>query len=124
METALNEVFDGKMMAGINMLKGLGDTVKDMATTCKTAWTGETMSFGSWVLGTVEDPESLGYKVTTAFLVKEKRDMLANEIGLMINFLFYEGYYFGAGNNLGLMINLIFGAPEISASDPDFYFLA
>ena len=106
------------------MLKGLGDTFKDMATTCKTAWTGETMGFGSWVLGTVQDPVGLGYNVTTAFLVKERRDMLANEIGLMINFLFYEGYYFGAGNNLGLMINLIFGAPEIAPTDPDFYFLA
>ena len=112
------------MMAGINMLKGLGEPVMDAATTCKTAWTNDAVILGSWVLGTVADPESLGYSVTTAFLVKEKRDVLANEIGLMINFLFYEGYYYGAGNNLGLMVNLIFGGPETPHSDPDFYFLA
>ena len=84
-ESALNEVFDGKLMAGINQLKGMTKSFKDTAMTCKTAWTGETMSFGSWVLGVVNDPEGIGYNITTKFFVKESRDMIASELGLMIN---------------------------------------
>ena len=38
--------------------------------------------------------------------------MLAAEIGLMINDLFANKYYWGAGNNLGLILNEIFGGPD------------
>merc|ERR1712013_177785 len=84
-ESALNEVFDGKMMAGVKELMGMTNSLKETMTTCKTAWTGETFHFGSWVLGVVKNPQGIGYNVTTKFLVKESRDMIASNIGLMIN---------------------------------------
>ena len=123
-ESALNDVFDVGMMAGINELKGMTTMFADTATTCKNAWKGQTMNFGSWVLGVVSNPEELGFNLSKAFFVKETRDQISSEMGDMINAMFTEQYYWGAGNNFGTLMNIFFGGPQMPSSEPDLDFLS
>ena len=111
LESGLDDFFKRPLIKGIDSLKGLVTPLTDMATSCKTAWMGEAMGFGSWVTGTVEDPVSLGYQLTTAF-IGDSSDQIANDLGEMINLWFSEKDYWGAGNNMALVLNAIFGAPS------------
>ena len=103
-ETALDELFDGKMISGINMLKGMGDQLQDTMGTCKPAYLGHAKTFGSWVLGIGSDPEHLGFVLTKSLYAPETQGQIAESLGDMINNFFTEGYYYGAGNNLGLLV--------------------
>ena len=104
-ETGLDELFDGKMIAGINMLKGMGSLFQDTIGVCKPAYLGHAQTFGSWVLGVGSDPENLGFILSKSLYVPESQQAIADGIGDMINNVFAQGYYYGAGNNLGLLVN-------------------
>ena len=102
-ESALNDFFGGSMMAGVKELEGTIDAIKDMAGTCTSAWKKELGGLAFWGFTQIAFPEALGRNITIAFV--DDNGPLAEVIGEMVNDLFYDHYYFGAGNNLGLMIN-------------------
>ena len=105
LEEGLDTLFDGKMISGINMLKGMGSLLQDTMATCKPAYLGHAKDFGSWVLGVGSDPENLGFTLTKSLYTQPSQGYLADAIGDMINNVFAEKYYYGAGSNLGLLVN-------------------
>ena len=105
LESALDTLFDGRMISGINMLKGMGSLFQDAMTVCKPAYLGHAKNYGSWVLGVGSDAENLGFTITKSLYTQPSQGYIADAVGDMINNVFAEHYYYGAGNNLGLLVN-------------------
>ena len=57
-----------------------------------------------------------------AFVDSEHNTKIAEHMGDMINDMFYEHYYYGAGSNFGFMINDILGGPK-GKSEIEAFFL-
>ena len=120
LESAFNVFFDQSKMQSIAMFKALVDPVKDTVSTCKEAYATDLTNFGSWVLGTLQDPEIMMFTITTSFFKDDVSLAIADNFGDLVNNLFVEYYYFGAGDNLGHLLNDIFGSPSTPVDSSTF----
>ena len=118
LETALDTFFDTSKVQAVSLFKALVEPAKDTLNTCKDAYTHELSTFGSWVLGTIEDPVGLGFKIVSVFFDQDRSDSLADDLGDLINNVMVEHNYAAAGENFGLVLHDVFGSPSDPTPSP------
>ena len=111
LESAFDMFFDQSKIKSIQMFKDLVTPAKDTLTTCKEAYTVELATFGSWVMGTMEDPKSMGFILATTFMTPRDLD-LGDQLGDLIQNIFYKHDYAAAGESFGLALHTVFGSPS------------
>ena len=118
LEDALDTFFDTSKIQGVSKFKALVAPAKDTLNTCKDAYTHELATFGNWVLGTLEDPVALGFKIVQVFFDQDRSDALADDLGDLINNVLVEHNYSAAGENFGLVLHDVFGSPSDPSPSP------